>query len=122
MVSKTEFNALPWHDAVLLELKVDREKPGSNDTVLVVIRWPSGSESQVYFDNCYYFSAQMNFGVISEESILEAECTADDEELPKIREKWSPLGVELDSLLCYRICTNTTNSQVKIYALSMRVE
>ncbi len=63
----------------------------------------------------------MNFGIVAEESILSAVCSSEDEEIAAIKSKWTPLGVELDDLRCYTINTNSTNSSLKVFALSMDV-
>jgi hypothetical protein len=114
----TKFNSLPWHDAELLSINIDRSNAGSSDTVAIVVKWPDGNCNNIVFNDCYLFDARMNFGVIAEESILEAICLRESNQLADIKRKWQPLGVELDSISCYRITTNSTNSQIDIYALS----
>lgn len=116
-----KFNELPWHDSALLNIEIDRSNPGESDTVRILIQWPDDSQSYVVFSECYFFEAKMNFGVIAEESILGADCNNYDEQILTVQSKWSPLGVGLDKLLCYKIYTNSTNSTLKIYALSMEV-
>jgi hypothetical protein len=116
-----KFNELPWHDSALLNIEIDRKKPGENDSIKLSIKWPDGNENLVVFSNCYCFDAKMNFGIVAEESILSADCRSDCEEIPVIKNKWAPLGVELDNLLCYTINTNSTNSSIKILALSMDI-
>ncbi len=116
------FNELPWHDSALLNIEVDRKNPGENDSVRVFVKWPDGKENSIIFNDCYFFEAKMNFGVVAEESILSAVCSDEDDELPLIRSKWSPLGVDLGRLFCYAINTNSTNSSLKVFALSMEIE
>jgi hypothetical protein len=116
-----KFNELPWHDSALLNVEIDRKMPGEKDCVKILVKWPSGDENFIVFNNCYLFEAKMNFGVVAEESILSAICTEDNNEIASVRSKWSPLGVELGNLLCYTINTNSTNSSLKVFALSMDV-
>lgn len=113
-----KFNEMPWHDSILLKLEVDRNKPGEIDTVKVLIKWPNGKDEYLIFKECYFFEALMNFGVVAEESILSASCSNDDEKIAEIQRQWATLGVTLNDLLCYKISTNSTNSTLKIYALS----
>lgn len=115
------FNDLPWHDAVLLELLIDRRNSGEEDKVRMLVRWPDGRISSLVFRDCYQFVSEMNFGVIAEESILRAECTANGVEIQKIRDKWSSIGIDLSELFCCSIQTNSTNSKLNIYALSMSI-
>jgi len=115
------YNKLPWHDSALLNIEIDRNNPGENDSVRIFVKWPDGTEGSIVFNDCYFFEAKMNFGVVAEESILNAVCSGDGDELSLIRNKWSQLGVELGNLLCYTINTNSTNSSLKVFSLSMSV-
>ncbi|GFO76327.1 hypothetical protein BPLS_P4041 [Bathymodiolus platifrons methanotrophic gill symbiont] len=114
----TKFNSLLWHDAQLLSISIDRSNAGNNDIITFVIKWPDGNQNNIVFNDCYLFDARMNFGVVSEESILEAICLDEGVQIPDIKSKWQSLEVTLDDLRCYRIITNSTNSQIDIYALS----
>lgn len=112
------FNSLPWHDAELLSINIDRSNAGNSDTVALSIKWPDGNKSNIIFNDCYLLDARMNFGIIAEESILEAMCLNENDQILEIKSRWQSLGVELNSICCYRIITNSTNSQIEIYALS----
>ncbi len=114
----TKFNSLPWHDAELLSISIDRSNAGNNDIITFVIKWPDGNQNDIVFNDCYLFDARMNFGVVAEESILEAMCLDESSQISDIKSKWQSLGVALDNIRCYRIITNSTNSQINIYALS----
>ncbi len=114
----TDFNSLPWHDATLLSISIDRSDPGHIDTVSLAVHWPNGSKNNVVFQDCYMLNARMNFGVVAAESILKGEHLDDDPEITAIKNRWEPLGVPLHNLSCYRIVTNSTNSQIHIYSLS----
>lgn len=116
-----KFNELPWHDSALLKIEIDRKSPGENDCVQLCVKWPNGNENLLVFSDCYFFEAKMNFGVLAEESILNAYCDTAGEELFDIKTKWASLDVELETLVCYTINTNSTNSTIKILALSMNI-
>lgn len=34
------FNELPWHDANLRFIYIDRQKPGEQDSIRLVVDWP----------------------------------------------------------------------------------
>lgn len=116
-----QFNSLPWHDAEVLSINLDRSDAGNNDKVSLTIKWPDGKQNTVVFNDCYLFDARMNFGIVAEESISEAECSEDGGQTSNIRMTWQSLDVELDKLRYYRIATNSTNSQLNIYALSFEL-
>lgn len=113
-----EFNALPWHDAELLSVTIDRSCAGNKDFVALTIIWPDGCKNEVVFKDCYSFSADMNFGVIAKESILDGMCISDSDKISQIKSKWLSLGVDLAGINCYSLITNSTNSKIDIYALS----
>ena len=112
------FSDLPWHDAELLNIAIDRRNPGENDQVVVEVGWSNGEQDTLVFCNCYGLEAKMNFGVIAAESILNASAIDSSNELTEIREKWAKIGVDLALLKCFEIRTNSTSSIVRIYALS----
>lgn len=115
------FNSLPWHDAELLELLIDRRNPGERDEVRVRVAWPHGSEATLLFRDCYAMTAEMNFGVIAEERIASAGLIDDEPGLRSIRVRWEPLGVSLEGLHCYRLETSSTCSVIRIYAKQFEV-
>lgn len=116
-----DFDSLPWHDAELKELLVNRRAPGQRDVVLLLVAWPQGGESTIVFHDCYAMTARMNFGIIATETILSASLTTDDKELSSIRQKWRQLGVLLDELRCYHFEMSSTASDIKIYARRFEV-
>jgi len=115
------FNSLPWHDAELLELMVDRRSAGDRDEVRLRVAWPQGDEVTLLFRDCYAMTAEMNFGVIAEERITSGSLIDDDPGLTSIRDRWEPLGVSLDMLRCYRLETSATSSVIRIYAKHFEV-
>lgn len=117
------FNDLPWHDASLQFIYIDRQNPGERDVIKFLIDWPDGYKSStIEFYDCYALIANMNFGIVACEAILTAECFTDSEELKSIREDWSKAGVNLENLKCFKITTNSTNSTISIYALGFQIK
>ncbi len=110
------FDALEWHDAVLLSLNIDRRIPGERDEVVLLVEWPDGRKQKVRFTGCYALDAQMNFGVIAPESIRAARCIADASKLAEMRQRWTALGIDLGDLRCFEITTSSTASELRIYA------
>jgi hypothetical protein len=115
-----EFVNLPWHDAELKEIIIDRNY---DDIIKILIRWPDdygGQCKYLEFVNCYAFKAEMNFGIIPPDFILDAECVSESQELIEIKNKWKKMGQDL-KLYCYKIVTNSTNSSIKIFAQNYRI-
>lgn len=115
-------NDFPWHDSSLLDVFIDRRQPGERDEVSLQIRWVNERKSIFKFSDCYKLYAEMNFGIISEESILRVSFNKDDLGIAEIQKKWISIGVDLSDLFCGRIETSSTNSKLLIYALSVEVE
>lgn len=115
------FEALEWHDAVLLSLNIDRRIPGECDEVVLLVEWPDGRKQKIRFTDCYALDAQMNFGVMAPESIRAARCIADAPKLADMRQRWKALGIELEDLRCFEITTNSTASEIRVYAKRFEV-
>jgi len=116
-----EFNDLPWHDAELKEIIIDRSQ---KDNVRILIQWPEDYEAHcvfIEFFDCYALQADMHFGIVPPDFILDAECILQSQELDKIKKVWIKMGLDISGLHCYRIITNSTNSTINIFALSFRV-
>lgn len=116
------FNELPWHDANLKFICIDRQIPGEHDVIKLMIDWPDCcSSSSIEFFDCYALTANMNFGIVASESILTAECLTESEELIAVRMEWLKVGVNLNNLKSFKITTNSTNSIINIFALDFRL-
>jgi len=118
----TTFDSLPWHDAELQELIINRREPGARDEIRLQVVWPDGSRAALLFRECYGFTAEMNFGIIAKEQIAAASTIQDDRYLISLRGRWKPLGVSLDLLRCYRLETSSTGSVIRIYAMEFAVK
>lgn len=115
------FVALEWHDAVLLSLYIDRRIPGERDEVALLVEWPDGRIRNVRFTDCYAFDAHMNFGVTAPESIRAVRCIADAPKLAEMRQRWMTLGVDLGDLQCFEITTNSTATEIRVFAKGFKV-
>lgn len=116
------FDSLPWHDAALLEVSVDRRNPGKCDEVRLRIAWPQGEEATMVFRDCYAMNADMNFGIIAEERIASAKLDNSDPSLASIRERWNSVGVSLEPLSCYLLEMSSTGSAIRIYAMKFEIQ
>ena len=116
-----KFNDLPWHDAELKGIIIEREQ---KENVRILVRWPNYfGEQDVFigFTDCYAFQSDMHFGIMPPEFILEAKCISESQELDNIKKIWAKMGLDLSELHCYRIITNPTNSTINIFALSFQI-
>lgn len=119
---KSEFTALFQHDAIIRSLSIDRSKPGLNDVIRVGLFLPQTIKYFIIeFHDCYAFKTTMKFGIQAEESISYTECISDSSEINDIIAVWSKIGVDIRKIQCYRIQTNSTNSEIKIFSLGYRV-
>lgn len=116
------FDDQPWHDATLLQLRIDRRSPGTADDIELLISWPNQEISVVIFTSCYEASLSLRFGVRSPESILRADEHVVLPDVERFRAAWASLGVPPESMRLYEIETNTTAGLIKIYAQGWRIE
>lgn len=110
------FLNLPWHDAEILSIVINREDDEHQDVVTIYVRWPDTTESTISFTNCYGLIAHMNFGVIGIESVRSALVLDNRDDIEEIRTKWWKVGVDLANLKCFEIETNSTASKIEVYA------
>ncbi len=116
-----EFNSMPWHDAELKEIIINRSE---NDNIKLIVRWPEDYGSQcvlIEFCDCYALQANMHFGMVPPEFILEAECTQQSPDLDYIKKLWLEMGLDISQLNSYKITTNSTNSVITIFALGFQI-
>jgi hypothetical protein len=116
----SEFEELPWHDSVLLEVVIPRHDPGNVDSVEIVVGWLDETTARITFSDCYAFSATMSFGVIAPESIDDA-FLEDGAWIDAIRATWRKLDVDLADCHAYVVRTSSTGSELRIAARSVRI-
>ena len=112
-----DFNDFYWHDSTLKSIHIDRSNPGHNDSIVLEIEWYDTGISRLIFQDVYKAKFDLNFGVIAQESILDAYSTRDDEGLNLLTKTFP--GHELT---CYVINTNSTAGQLKIHAKSFTTD
>ena len=117
-----EFNQLPWHDAVLADMRIDRRDPGHQDRVELAVSWPDGRKQRLVFDDCYRLRTDMNFGVIAPESIDSATAEVNTADISELVEKWRAIGAEIEGLARFEIRTSSTGSVIQVFAKSLRLE
>ena len=114
----THFNELSWHDAEILGITIPRSNPGHQDTLELSIKWPDGKKSFLIFYDCYQLNLALNLGVIAPETIRDAVCLQADETLTALKRKWASKGLDIqpDNLKLFKFETNSTASNISIYA------
>jgi hypothetical protein len=120
--NKMNFNDFYWHDAIMQNILIDRNKPGILDEISFDIKWAEEKgEVTLVFEDVYYTMMNLNFGIVSDETILNAIVLEEDnEDLINFYSKWKGT---LDSvkLNVYKINLNSTGSEIKIIAKGFRV-
>jgi len=110
------FNDLPWHDAQLLSLEIDRRRPGVGDEVTLAFMWPDGRTSRIRFQDCWKLEASMNFGIVADDTVLAASEETNNDVAERVRAEWAKVGLDVGDLRCFRIETNSTASTISVYA------
>jgi len=110
------FNDIEWHDSVLKEIFIDRKDPGNNDVLVLNIGFQEDGLKSIIFEDVYWSCLNLNFGVIADETILEAYTQGkENEDLKKIYVKWKGYIDDMD-LNIYVFNLNSTDSVIKIIA------
>jgi hypothetical protein len=119
----SDFNSLEWHDAVIKSILIDRSDPGIIDAIELLIHWPSGHSNKVIFKDVYMAILNLNFGVVAEESILDASLIEEQTStIQALKNKWRKLYSGIEAVQCYEIKTSSTNSEIRIFAMSFEVK
>lgn len=116
------FNDFYWHDAIIKNIQIDRTNPGNDDSVLFEIIWPENGEKGILvFEEVYWASMNLNFGIIADESILYAtQLDEQNEDLVNFYLKWGGAMDEV-KLNTYKIELNSTGGEIKIIAKTFRM-
>lgn len=101
---------------------IDRSEAGIRDTIELCIVWPSETESKIIFKNVYYANLSLNFGVIAEETVMDAfVIDSSDIDVVSIKNKWGKYFDEINNVYGFEILTASTSSSIKILAMSFDV-
>lgn len=116
-----KFEDYYWHDSVIRNIVIDRTNPGNKDTIVFEIDWTDKGIGHLIFENVYWVSLNMNFGMIVAECIdLAYVADQSDLALNNVYQKWGGLINDV-KLSCYVIKTLSTGSDVKVISSGFKV-
>ncbi|WP_370900938.1 hypothetical protein [Chryseobacterium gossypii] len=108
-------NDYVWHDKVLLNINIDRRKPGIIDEISFEIK-DNDVFKKLIFKEVYWLNLNFNFGVVAEESILNIQrLSEDDPDLSLLYKKWNG-HLNEKKLYSYLIELNSSGSTIKLIA------
>lgn len=115
------FNDFNWHDSIIKNINIDRNKPGINDNIKFEIEWAEGSKIELVFEETYWANMMLNFGIVADETILSA-CIGDDKDLDLVDfySKWNG-SMDNVNLNSYTIRLNSTGGIIKIIAKRFKI-
>ncbi len=117
-----EFNNLEWHDSIIKNIIIDRNNPGKNDMLQIEMIWPDGTNNTISFKDVYWANLDMNFGVVSSESVFKGYSEGkENENVKSFYQKWKGMINDID-LNYYEIETNSTRSKIKIIAQKFEIK
>lgn len=111
-----EFNDFLWHDAIVKSISIDRNNPGINDSIKLEIQWLDGEVVDFVFTDVYFAQLNLNFGIVTTETILNAEFgDENDPDLVDLYTRWKGhlSNIQLNT---YIFKFNSTASVIKIIA------
>lgn len=111
------FDELNWHDSILKNISIDRSNPGIIDSISLEIVWsPDFQSKTLIFQNVYWANLNLNFGIVADESIMNAYIlNEDDQDFKRHIYKWKDLIPDI-KLKMYKVQLNSTSSEIKIIA------
>lgn len=116
------FNDFYWHDAIIKNILIDRNKPGILDEICFDLEWPEEKGKVIFvFEEVYWAMMNLNFGIVADETIFNAfVLDEDDKDLVNFYSKWKG-GMNEVKLNTYKINLNSTGGEIKIIAKKFRV-
>lgn len=120
---KMKFNDFYWHDAVIKNIQIDRNNPGILDTIIFDINWSvNKGKSKITFEDVYWASFNLNFGIVANETILNAfELEENDETINRIYTTWNGKINDV-KLKGFKFSLNSTGSEIIIISKRFRVD
>ena len=112
-----KFSDFYWHDAIIENIQINRLNPGNEDTIKFEIEWPENIGRVTFvFEEVYWAMLNLNFGIISNETIQSANLLEDNnQDLVNFYSKWNGAMNDV-KLNTYRIELNSTGGEIKIIA------
>ena len=117
-----KFEDYHWHDSIVHNIALDRSNTGYNDTLeLEVEFYHEDKRSKLIFEDLRYLKMDLNFGIVANETILDAmELENSDEDLKNFYSSWNGLFDDI-KLRVFLIDLNSTGSKIKIICESFKV-
>jgi hypothetical protein len=111
------FSDFYWHDAIIENIQINRLNPGNEDTIKFEIVWPENIGRVTFvFEEVYWAMMNLNFGIISHETIQSAYILEDNnQDLVNFYSKWNGAMNDV-KLNTYKIELNSTGGEIKIIA------
>jgi hypothetical protein len=104
-----------------VSINIDRSDAGNKDEIEFILKKDENLFNLKFMD-VYQANLNLNFGVVSEETIREAYILDENDLLNEIKNKWSKIGVSISDLKCYLIETNSTSSNLLIYSIDFVIK
>ncbi len=117
------FEDFYWHDAIIKNIVINRNSPGIKDEIEMEIIFPNNNERVNFvFEDVYWAKMNLNFGIIADESILQA-CLLkkDDKDLINLCSLWEG-NISSAELNIYEILLNSTGGEIKIIARRFKID
>ncbi len=115
------FNDVEWHDSIIKKILIDRNNPGNIDSIEFEIEWINQKIERLIFSGVYWANLSLNFGIIAEESILNAYVIDNnDKDLAHLNERWKN-SINISELRVFILNLNSTGGTIKIIAKNFHI-
>lgn len=116
-----KFEDYNWHDSIIKLINIDRTTPGIKDVIIFEIENLDGNKDLLEFEDVYWANINLNWGIVSEDSILIASVLDENNsDLIDFYLRWKGLMNDVD-LRTYLIELNSTGSLIKIIAKNFKI-
>ena len=116
------FESLPWHDAQLLSLSVERKTDARANEVTITVRWPNDIVSDIHFPGCVEMDVSWHLVVHGPDAIDWGEESPNHRLVQEFVTTWAPIGDVDPNLTAFCIRTNNSVSDLTFVAAGFVVD
>lgn len=120
-MKKIDIEEINFHDNYIKSIYIDRNDPGKNDTIVMIIETGDSVQYLINFKETYQIKLYIPMGFYGQEYINWTKLSKDDEDLLLFLDKLKTVGIEIPDLKCFEIDLNVNAGQIKIFSKEIEV-
>jgi hypothetical protein len=108
------FDEIVWHDTEIISIFLDRSAPGLKDVLEIKCKNEINGCFIALFNNVWKVTCDLNFGIVSPETIRFVKILDSDAKIESIKRQWKSVGMDIGPLIALEVETNSTASKILV--------